>query len=588
MKTINKYIYLLTALLLMTSCYEGIDPITQIDPEMDTSLPVVKIIYPTEGLKLKVNEKIIPIDIKFEVTDDIELGSIIVNMDGNKIGNFTDFKDYRRVIDKITYNNVTTGPHIIEIIATDLEGKTTTSFVNFEKEPPYIALFPNEVAFWAFDGDYTELISVTKSTEVGTPGFAGDAVVGTNAYAGSEDSYLTLPTATLQLGNEFSASFWYKLNANPNRAGVLVIGPPDTANADDNQNNRNSGLRFFREDAGGKQRFKLNLGNGTSDVWVDGGAAADVDPASNDWIHLSFTISSTEAVVYLNGQMAKQVTLTSGIDWRGCDILSIMSGAPRFNGWDHKSDRSAMDDLRIFNKALTQAEIQNIIGITNPYIPADGETFYMPFNDNYSNLVTGALATEVGSPRFAGEAKKGSNAYAGATDSYLTFSTAGLQAESFTATMWHKLNATPDRAGILVMGPAQDGSPADNQNNRTSGFRLFRENEGGKQRFKLNIGTGAADSWVDGGAAADVDPALNEWVHIAFIISPTKAIVYLNGEVVKETEISGIDWTGCDVLSIMSGSPRFNGWGHKADLSYLDELHLFNKVLTQQEIKDMM
>lgn len=582
------YLSVFIFLLAFISCNEGIDPLTQVAAELDATAPVVKILYPTEGLKLKVNEQIVPIDIKFEVTDDIEVGSILVKMDGTQIGSFTDFKDYRRVLNKFTYNNVTTGPHVLEVIALDLDGKTTISKVNFEKEPPYLPLFSNEVAFWAFDGDYTELISVTKSTVVGAPGFAGEAVVGTNAYAGAADSYLTLSTSTLSLGNEFSASFWYKVNASPDRAGVLVIGPKDDGKADDQQNNRKNGFRLFRENAGGKQRFKLNVGNGTSDTWVDGGAAADVDPAANDWVHLSFTISSTKAVVYINGQMAKQVTLVGGVDWTGCDILSIMSGSPRFNGWNHKYDNSTMDDLRIFNKALTQAEIQNIIGVTNPYSPAVGETLYMPFNDNYSNLVTGALATKVGNPAYANESKKGSNAYAGATDSYLTFPTTGLQGESFSATMWYKVNATPDRAGLLVMGPLEVGNPADNQNNRTSGFRLFRENAGGKQRIKLNVGTGSSDVWVDGGSAADVDPAANEWAHIAFTISPTKAIVYINGELVKEAAISGVDWTGCDILSIMSGSPRFNGWNHKEDLSYLDELHFFNKVLTQQEIKDIM
>ena len=81
---------------------------------------------------------------------------------------------------------------------------------------------------------------------------------------------------------------WYKVNAVPDRACILVAGPEDTANPTA-QNNRKSGFRFFRENAGGKQRFKLNVGNGTADVWVDGGTAADVDPTANAWVHLAFT-----------------------------------------------------------------------------------------------------------------------------------------------------------------------------------------------------------------------------------------------------------------------------------------------------------
>jgi hypothetical protein len=42
-----------------------------------------------------------------------------------------------------------------------------------------------------------------------------------------------------------------------------------------------------------------------------------------------------------------------------------MSGAPRFTEWGHLSDESYMDELRIFNKALSQAEIQTIIDDEN-------------------------------------------------------------------------------------------------------------------------------------------------------------------------------------------------------------------------------
>jgi hypothetical protein len=79
---------------------------------------------------------------------------------------------------------------------------------------------------------------------------------------------------------------------------------------------------------------------------------------------MAFTISGTECVVYINGVVVSQGTF-SGIDWTGCDILSIMSGAPRFTEWGHFSDLSLMDELRIFNKALTQTEVQTIMNAEN-------------------------------------------------------------------------------------------------------------------------------------------------------------------------------------------------------------------------------
>ena len=322
----------------------------------DENAPVVTLKYPTEGTKIQVPELITSINIQFEVTDDIELDSISVIMDGTKLIGYRGFKDYRRAVKEYLYDHLTNGVHVLIIKATDLTGKVTNKTINFEKKPPYTPVFAGEIFYMPFDGDYMERISFQTATKVGNPGLT-DGRTG-QAYAGATGAYLTYPTTGLT-GSEFSAAFWYKLNATPDRAGILVIGPPD-ATAPTAMNNRNAGFRFFRESSSGKQRFKLNVGSGSADSWFDGGTAADVDPATTTgWIHLAFTISATRCAVYINGQVVSQGSFT-GVDWTGCDILSIMSGAPRFTGWDHLSDNSLMDDLRLFNRALTQTEITNM------------------------------------------------------------------------------------------------------------------------------------------------------------------------------------------------------------------------------------
>ncbi|WP_255518056.1 LamG-like jellyroll fold domain-containing protein [Fulvivirga sp. M361] len=218
-----------------------------------------------------------------------------------------------------------------------------------------------------------------------------------------------------------------------------------------------------------------------------------------------------------------------------------------------------------------------------PYVP-DGQVAYWSFNFDYKEQISGTLATEVGTPGFANASAAGPNALASTTDSYLTFPTTELTNSEFTATFWYKVNASPDRAGILVMGPPDDTPP---MNNRDNGFRFFRENANGEQRFKLNVGHGTGDSWFDGGEAADL-PADADWAFLAFTISSTECVVYINGEVARQGSFSGVDWTGCDVLSIASGSPRFVEWGHLSDESFIDELRIFDVALPQTEIQKMM
>ncbi|MTI22940.1 LamG domain-containing protein [Fulvivirga sp. RKSG066] len=580
-----QYILILLLCVNFACDEEYIDDISRVELGSDQEEPDVSIKFPTEGLEIPSYDAVIPINIQFEVTDDIEVQSITITLDGESIVSFNDFLDYRVVKEEYTHESLTDGEHTLEVTATDISGKSTTTQVTFAKVPPYIPEYDGEIFYMPFDGANLELITGTTPTIVGSPGFADEGKVGGNAYAGASDSYLTFPTEGL-LNSEFSATFWMKVNATPDRAGILVIGPTDETNPEA-QNNRTSGFRFFRENAGGKQRFKLNVGNGEGDNWFDGGNAADIDPTLDEWRHFSFTISGSQATVYIDGEVVSQGTFP-GVDWTDTDIFSIMSGAPRFTGWGHLSDQSFMDELRLFNKELSQAEIQTIIddeGGTIGYTPEFGEIFYMPFEDDYVDVASGASASEVGTSGFAGEGLRGDNAYAGATDSYLTFPSESFENGAFSASFWYKLNATPDRAGILVIGPPDDANP-DAQNVRTSGFRFFREDAGGDQRFKLNVGTGASDVWFDGADAADLNPATEtDWVHIAFSISDTEATVYIDGVVVSTNTFAGIDWTDCDILSIGSGAPRFTGWGHKSDLSYIDELRIFDRPLSLADVE---
>lgn len=358
----KKLLYIGLLLSVSFGCDQTyIDEIQSVDPGPDSSAPVVNVNFPLQGTLIRVVEDVTTIDINFEATDDIELKETVLRLDGNEIARFNEFRDFRRFLKTYTYENLTNGSHTLQVTATDLSGKSTTKSVVFEKVEPYRPVYDGEIFYLPFDGDYTELVNIRAAAVSGAPGFV-DGVSG-KAYAGAANAFLTFPSAGL-LGSQFSAVFWYKVNASPDRAGILTIGPPDPARPNA-MNNRTAGFRLFRENAGGKQRFKLNVGNGSADNWFDGGAAADIDPASGTWAHIAFTISNSQVTVYINGQVVSQGNFP-GISWNGCDIITIASGAPRFTEWGHLSTQSLMDELRLFNKALSQAEIQAIIDAEKP------------------------------------------------------------------------------------------------------------------------------------------------------------------------------------------------------------------------------
>ena len=563
MKKIIKYTLGLLALMAI-SCYDGIDPITAVDPGADMSAPIVKIISPVEGSTIKVFETVTSFDVKIEVTDDIEISTISVLLDGSEIKNYNNFIDYRRALEGFTYDNLVDGNHKLTVMATDIEGKTTSSEVNFSKEPPYTPLFDGEVLYMPFDGDYRDLISFNIADQIGSPGFAGSGYAGSNAYKGTADSYIELPAGNL-LTNEFSGAFWYKVDSTPDRAGILVVG--------DDATDRKQGFRLFREGNATSQRIKLNVGTGTGESWNDGGV---IDVTAGEWVHIAFTISQTETKIYFNGVEQLTANLTAPIDWTGCEKITIGSGGDTFSYWNHKSDYSALDELRFFNKALSQSDIQIMINSFNPYIPQyDGESFYMPFDKGYIDLIGGRAASATGTPDITNESYIGDGAYLGATDSYLTYPADGLLTSQFSTTFWYKVNSSPDRAGILVVGN-------DVPENRNQGFRLFREGSATSQRIKLNVGTGGGESWNDGGL---IDVTAGEWVQVAVTVSNTESKIYFNGVQVNSATLSApIDWTGCDTFTIASGEPSFTYWNHKSDGSIIDELRFYNKALSSEEV----
>ncbi len=344
-------------LALFWACDQNyIDDIEAVEPDEDTEAPEVTINSPVEGTQIRVVEDVTAINIDIEVTDDIELEIIVIQFNGEEIARFEDFPDYRRALKQYRFEEVPNGEHTLSVIATDASGKTSEESVSFVKIEPYRPVYDNEVFYVNFDGDFTELVTIQSPEVNGNPGFA-DGKIG-RAYRGSSNGYLMYEAEHLQ-SEEFSAVFWYKTNADPDRAGLLVMGPPDEANPG-SANNRNSGFRFFREAAGPNQRFKLNVGNGSGENWFDGGAAADIDPSVDEWAHLAITITSNTCTVYIDGEVVSTGEFP-GIDWEGCDLLSVGSGAPRFIGWNHLSTQSLMDELRIFDRALGQEEIQSIM-----------------------------------------------------------------------------------------------------------------------------------------------------------------------------------------------------------------------------------
>lgn len=225
----------------------------------------------------------------------------------------------------------------------------------------------------------------------------------------------------------------------------------------------------------------------------------------------------------------------------------------------------------------TASQTVNFKKVTAPtYNPLAGEVLYLPLDDNYLDLITGNSMEVTGAPTFV-EGKTGS-AYAGAADAFMSIPATGLLGGEFSVAFWYQLNPTPARGGILAISPVGDS--------RNFGLRVFRENSGDKQNIGLNFGVTEAEVWMN--PFVQIVPE-GQWMHIAITISANKATIYVDGQVVLETETTGpIDWAGCTSMTIGSGAPNFTYWEHFSDQSLYDEFHLFTKVLSAAEVLGLM
>ncbi len=374
---IFKWLFIIT-LSLTFGCKDGyIDDITHVEPGPDEAAPVVNIDYPNEGTQIRVREDVASINIQFEVIDDIEIQDISVAMDGNEITSFSDFNDYRRAVEEYLYDELTNGPHTLTVTATDLSGKSTTGSVNFEKIEPYTPL-DGEIFYMPFDGDYFELVTIIPASDPVstsfTNGIKGQAV-GFNA---ASPSYLLFDsTSSIEAVESLSVSFWVNVQFvdNDNSGGIDgILGLVNFSNVSSFWGNLDIFIENNSNPTDGAD-MRIHAFSG-ADTWITN--VNDVQNVFGEWSNhiITYDASTSEFKYYINGTL--MTTATAG--WSGpIDFTNagpIVMGTVQFQTTPSLTSATgsqtwasyltgAIDEVRIFNKALSEEEIQAIIDDVN-------------------------------------------------------------------------------------------------------------------------------------------------------------------------------------------------------------------------------
>lgn len=582
----KKILYTLTAVLVLffASCEEGIDPISVVEPGVDAAVPVVTFMnmYVGTNTKNTLGKDVVTLNvqdsvtIQFKVVDDIELGNVKVKLNGTLVEEFSSFLDYRRFIHSVGLGNLGLGEYVLSVEVSDKDGNSNTNVLNFKKSSPYTRYTSNEVIYLPFDSTYQEMIALGQTYPNGGSYFSKVAKIGDFSLFNPTGAYVSVPADKI-MNPEVSFAFWWFPTSTPKSASILTCGSSST--------DLTHGFRLYRTGSPSKETFTLSIGNGSTEIK---NALVSVNPKDSVWRHIGISISATAATIYVDGIAKGTTALTGAIDWTGCENLVI--GGDN-NTAVYATDESKIDELRAFNKALTDLEMAEVLkykggaSAATEYTPKyDGEKFFMNFDGgSVVELVAQKEIVTVGAP--ASTAGKINEALKGGEGASLEVSTEGFTNSEFSAAFWMKLDPAQERAGILTVGNPDDIGAA---NPRIHGFRLFHEKAGIMQRIKMNVGNGEADAWNDG---IDI-PMTEDWVHIAITIAADKFTIYVNGvkgslnnlETGSMALTAPISWAGCPKFEFFTGGATFAYWNHGSDLGSFDEVRLFNKTLTDAEV----
>lgn len=379
------------------------------------------------------------------------------------------------------------------------------------------------------------------------------------SFNGTASNYITLPTTNLDM-DQYSYSAWVSLSSLPttnNRYWVLSIGS-----------------------AAGDQYVNYNT-NSFGHGWGSGGYNSttphgfiynNITASLNQWYHLVVTRSATESKFYVNGVLINSVTVPSNnTPYYGSGTLTAKIGI-RFDNTNPFNGK--IDDISIYKKALTSAEVNQIYSSSNLHV---GLVACYDFSGNandgtgngYDGTVTNATPT---TDRFG----NANSAYSfnGTTSNYITIPTSSLNMNQYSYSAWVYLNSLPttnNRYWVLSIGSA-------------SGDQYLNYNT---NSFGQGWGSGGYNSTTPHGFIYDnTTAALNQWYHLVVTRSTTKSKFYVNGVLVDSVSvpINNTPYYGSGTLKAKIGI-RFdntNPFDGK-----IDDIRIYNHPLADEDVSTL-
>jgi hypothetical protein len=433
----------------------------------------------------------------------------------------------------------------------------------FSQVPSYV---PSNglVGFWPFSGNANDSsVNGNVGTVNGATLTTDRNGVANSAYSfNGSSSYISVPNnATFNFQNKFTFSYW--INPNSLSVNELSVILSKQVNYGPDQNGFNSSV-----EVGSYSNFRVQ--NGTSNPAFSL-STPNNSILINNWYHVVHVWTGTQGYIYINGLLVSQGTTTATV---GNTTAELLIGKPNWSAGNVKVFNGKIDDVGIWNRALTAQEISSIYYQTTSttclpdYVPTNGLVGYWPFCGNandaftngYNGTVNGAsLTTDRNGVANSAYSFDGTNDFISLA-SYSLFSGNSSRSISF----WIQTNQT------------QNGIPV------SIGNASFNN------CFNVRYGAGAQGIVGVMGFTTDFYPTTgtsiinNSWRNVVVTFDGTSLKIYIDG-VLDNSANKSFNTTGTNNFIGKSNQVGGEFWVS----GKIDDVGIWNRALSPLEISNM-
>ncbi|MEV7176128.1 LamG-like jellyroll fold domain-containing protein [Kitasatospora sp. NPDC093679] len=424
-----------------------------------------------------------------------------------------------------------------------------------------------------------------SSAVAGSPGHLGQAVtLNDNAATG----YAETTAAVLDTSKSFTVSAWVRYDGGQGHYSASAVS----------QNGPNYyAYTLGVENVGGASHwsFKIQTKPGDQDATTVVAASPGV-AAVGQWTHLTGTYNQTGGFIQLsvNGQWAASSGVASG--WDGHGPMEI--GRTRWNGQWVDPWAGAVDEIRLWDRSLDAGEITKIAADQGL---ATGRPAKAVFHlDEASGATQVSGAAEVDALALSGDAGTGAAGIAGNAVHFNGATGYGKTdrpqidgTRSFTVSAWVKSPKMADTDTNVRMALSQSGVHSDEFILYYSGywkrwiFGRYKEDSDTDTLVRTMQADCTPGSTVNGVPCfSGLD---NQWTHLVGVSDATakKLRLYINGYLVGESDYTQTTpWPTPGALRV--GAVQHNGVYSQFFNGDIDDVHVFDRVVTKPEIADLV